>query len=60
MNEIDQKIKRIENQINTTTRRIEQYQLARRIFELILRELKGQRIVEEAERIVKGCNIDNS
>jgi len=53
MNEIDWKIKLVENQINTITRRIEQYQLTLCIFKLILSELKGQKVVEEAERIVK-------
>ena len=55
--DIDGQIRRVEGQIQKLTRLIEGYQLTRSIFELILRELKGLKVVEEAERIVKNCEL---
>ena len=51
--DIDGQIRRVEGQIQKLTRLIEGYQLTRSIFELILRELKGLKVVDAAERIVK-------
>jgi len=52
--DIDAGIRFVENQIRSVERKIEEYQFTLNVLRLVLQDLKGRKVVEEAEKIVRG------
>jgi len=52
--DIEHQIRSIEVQINLTKTLIKQYHLRLSIYELILKDLKGKKVIADAEKIVRG------
>jgi len=53
--DIEHQIRSTEVQINLITKIIQQNQLTLLIFELVLKDLKGKKVIADAERIVREC-----
>jgi len=58
--DIDRQIAGIEEQIQEVGKHIDKYLLTLSILNLVLRDLNNRKVVREAEKIVRKCNIDNS
>ena len=51
--DIDAGIRFVENQIRSVERKIEEYQFTLNVLRLVLQDLKGRKVVEEAEKIIR-------
>jgi len=52
--DIDRQIAGIEAQIRIAEKRIEEYRLTLSILTLVLRDLNNKKVVEDAEKIIRG------